>query len=86
MSATDSIEFSLNGKRLAVTKRFHPMVLKAHGTPLVDAAGQEWYELEVPRGVVRQGWNQVTLLLQARTQLAVPLKLEEACLTIEYGG
>ena len=80
----DEIAISVNGSRLEVSRRHFPLVLKAHGTHLVDAAGQECYHVRIPKGIVRQGWNEVQVVLRERRPLSCPLRLEEVSLSITY--
>ena len=84
VSPTDRYRFQLNGHTLTDQRRSHPLILKAHGTPLVDGAGQEWHTLEIPAGVLKTGWNDVTVGLVERTALRVPLILAEAQVVLEY--
>ncbi len=84
VSPTDACRFILNGRQLDGPSRTHPLAMKAHGTTLVDAAGQEWQTLDIPPKTLRRGWNEVGIGLLERTALRVPLKLAEVQITVTY--
>ena len=83
-SHEDKIDFILNGTALRKEKKTYPLVLKAHGTALVDSRNQKWYEMDIPKGTLTRGWNEINVTLKKRTPLRSPLKLAEAHILIEY--